>query len=164
MISDTENLRLDRRTAFTGIGAGLALAFSTQTKAAGPEAVPALEVEKENIVNDFCAAWATRDADQLASYLSDDIEYHMFEGRPPINGVAEFSAQLKPFMAGMAEIDWEMLRSSVMGDIVINERIDHFIRAEGSNAPDNHFHVVGVFLVRGGKIVYWKDYNLSGEL
>ncbi|MEQ8507687.1 MAG: limonene-1,2-epoxide hydrolase family protein [Rhodospirillaceae bacterium] len=164
MNNDTENLRLDRRTAFTGIGAGLALVFSSQTKAASPEAVPALEVEKEKIVNDFCAAWATRDADQLVSYLSDDIEYHMFEGRPPINGVAEFSAQLKPFMAGMTEIDWEMLRSSVMGDIVINERIDHFIRAEGSGAPDNHFHVIGIFLVRGGKIVYWKDYNLSGEL
>ena len=164
MTDNTESLRLDRRTAFSGIGAGIALALSAQAKAAGPEAESDLEAEKEKIVNEFCAAWATKDADQLASFLSDDIEYHMFEGRPPINGLAEFSVQLKPFVAGMAEIDWEILRSCTMGDIVLNERIDHFIRPEGSAAPDSHFHVVGVFLVRGGKIVYWKDYNLSGEL
>lgn len=155
---------IDRRDLIGGLGAGLALAFASNAQAAGPEADPALEREKEKIVNDFCAAWALRDADALTPYLAESIEYHMFEGRPPINGLAEFSTQLKPFMAGMREIDWEMIRSSVMGDIVLNERIDHFLRPEGSNAPDNHFHVVGVFVVREGKIQYWKDYNLSGVL
>lgn len=158
------DVSLDRRDLLGGLGAGLALAFASSTQAAGPEADPALERQKEKIVNDFCKAWSLKDADALTPYLSDDIEYHMFEGRPPINGVAEFSAQLKPFMSGMREIDWEMLRSTVMGDIVLNERIDHFLRPEGSEAPDSHFHVVGVFLVRDGKIKYWKDYNLSGTL
>lgn len=157
-------LNMNRRDLLSGLGAGLALAMSSNARAAGPEADPALEREKEKIVNDFCAAWATRDADALTPYLADDIEYYMFEGRPPINGLAEFSAQLKPFMSGMREIDWEILRSSVMGDVVLNERIDHFLRPEGSEAPDSHFHVVGVFLVREGKIQYWKDYNLSGVL
>jgi limonene-1,2-epoxide hydrolase len=119
---------------------------------------------KEKIVNDFCRDWATRDATKLTSYLDDEIEYHMFEGAPPIMGVDAFKTQLTPFMAGMREIEWEILRSSVMGDIVLNERIDHFFRKEGSEAPDNHFHIVGVFLVRDGKIKYWKDYNLSGTL
>lgn len=155
---------LDRRDLLGGLGAGLALALATNAQAAGPNADPALEKQKEQIVNDFCKAWSTRDADALTPFLTDDIEYHMFEGRPPINGIADFSAQLKPFMSSMREIDWEILRSSVMGDIVLNERIDHFLRPEGSNAPDNHFHVVGVFLVREGKIKYWKDYNLSGAL
>lgn len=158
------NSTIERRDVLGGLGAGLALAFASNAKAAGPEADPALEREKEKIVNEFCKAWSSKDPDVLTPYLAEDVEYYMFEGRPPINGVAEFSAQLKPFMSGMREIDWEILRSSVMGDIVLNERIDHFLRPEVSNAPDNHFHVVGVFLVRDGKIKYWKDYNLSGVL
>ncbi|MGB1876041.1 MAG: limonene-1,2-epoxide hydrolase family protein [Rhodospirillaceae bacterium] len=158
------NNPLERRALLGGLGAGIALAFRSGANAAGPDADPALEAEKEKIVTDFCKAWAKRDADALTPYLADDIEYYMFEGRPPINGVAELSSQLEPFMASMREIDWEILRSTVMGDIVLNERIDHFMRPEGSQAPDNHFHIVGVFLVRDGKIKYWKDYNLSGTL
>lgn len=164
MDNSSLGLTLERRDLIGGLGAGLAMAFAGTAQAAGPKADPALEHQKEKIVNDFCKAWAMKDPDVLTPYLAEDVEYYMFEGRPPINGVADFSAQLKPFMAGMSEIDWEILRSSVMGDIVLNERIDHFIRPEGSDAPDNHFHVVGVFLVRDGKIKYWKDYNLSGVL
>ena len=164
MTKDETDAALERRTLLGGLGAGLALAFGSTAQAAGPEADTALESEKEKIVTDFCKAWAMKDADALTAYLADDIEYHMFEGRPPINGIPEFSAQLKPFMASMHEIDWEILRSTAMGDIVLNERIDHFIQPEGSQAPDNHFHIVGVFLVRDGKIKYWKDYNLSGVL
>ena len=154
----------ERRGLLSGFGAALALSFAAQANAQTPEADAALEVEKEKIVNDFCAAWASRDASQLTPFLDDEIEYHMFEGAPPINGKEAFAAQLQPFMAGMREIDWEILRSSVMGDIVLNERIDHFLRNEGSEAPDNHFHIIGVFLVRDGKIKYWKDYNLSGSI
>ncbi|MBT4740939.1 MAG: SnoaL-like domain-containing protein [Rhodospirillaceae bacterium] len=158
------DIALERRAILGGLGAGLALALGTSANAAEPGADPAVEAEKEKIVTDFCKAWAKRDADALTAYLADDVEYHMFEGRPPINGLAEFSGQLKPFMASMREIDWEILRSTVMGDVVLNERIDHFLRPDGSQAPDNHFHVVGVFLVREGKIKYWKDYNMSGSL
>ena len=63
------------------------------------------------------------------------------------------------FMANMKEINWEILRSTAMGDIVMNERIDHFIRGEDSAVPNNHFDVVGIFVVRQGKIQYWKDYG-----
>ncbi len=155
--------QLERRDLLSGFGAALALSISTQANAQTPEVNTAVEAEKEKIVNDFCAAWSSRDASQLTTFLDDKIEYHMFEGAPPINGKETFTAQLQPFMAGMREIDWEILRSTVMGDIVLNERIDHFLRKEGSEAPDNHFHIVGVFLVRDGKIKYWKDCNLSGE-
>lgn len=164
MTKDTGFEDRGRRDVLAGLGAALALGFTSISQAAETDANTALEAEKEKIVNDFCAAWASRDAAQLTPFLDETIEYHMFEGAPPINGLDAFSTQLQPFMADMREIDWEILRSSVMGDIVLNERIDHFIRKEGSEAPDNHFHIVGVFLVRDGKIKYWKDYNLTGTL
>ena len=43
--------------------------------------------------------------------------------------------------------------------LVINDRVDHFIRPPNSGKPDNHFAVTGVFLVRDGKILYWADYR-----
>ena len=155
---------MERRDILGGLGATLALSFASPARAEGPTANPALESAKEKIVNDFCRDWSTRDASKLIPYLDAELEYHMFEDAPPIIGLDTFSAQLGPFMAGMKEIDWEILRSVTMGDIVLNERVDHFIRKEGAERPDNHFHIVGVFLVRDGKIKYWKDYNLSGAL
>ena len=155
---------MDRRDILGGLGASVALVLAYPAKAECPESDPAPVSEKEKIVNDFCRDWATRDASKLTPYLDAGIEYHMFEGAPPIMGLDTFTAQLSPFMAGMEAIEWEIIRSTVMGDIVLNERIDHFIRKEGAEGPDNHFHIVGVFLVRGGKIKYWKDYNVSGVL
>ncbi len=160
----TELQDFDRRNVLTGLGAALSLGIATSKPAFAQEPDRALETEKEKIVNDFCAAWSLRDAAQLLPYLDETVEYHMFEGAPPISGLEMFQSRLQPFMADMREIEWEILRSTVMGDIVLNERIDHFLRKEGSEAPDNHFHIVGVFLIRDGKIKYWKDYNLSGVL
>lgn len=154
----------DRRRILSGLSATLATGLVSSAHAASHEANPSLEADKEKIVNDFCRDWATRDANTLLSYLDLEIEYHMFEGAPPINGHAAFSEQLGPFLDDMREVRWDILRSSVMGDVVLNERIDYFFRKEGSQAPDNEFHVVGVFLIRDGKIKYWKDYGLSGAL
>jgi limonene-1,2-epoxide hydrolase len=120
------------------------------------------EAAKIDLVSRFCLAWNTKDVEKLIPYLADAIEYQVFEGRPTINGIEQFRAQMGKFMAGMKTIDWEIKRSAAIGDLVINERIDHFIQPEGSNRPDNHFHIAGVFIVRGGKIVYWKDWRMPG--
>ncbi len=124
----------------------------------------ATEKSREDFVNAFCTSWNERDAEKLIPYLADDIEYHVFEGgQLVVNGVDQFREQMTPFMAGMKEIRWEIKRSHAMGDVVINERIDHFILPNGENFPRSPFHVTGVFLVRDGKIKYWKDYNLLNE-
>ncbi len=125
--------------------------------------VAALEAANRDLVTNFCRDWSSRDVARLLPYISDTLEYHMWEGGPVINGAAQFEQQLGGFMSGMKEIDWVISRQFAIGDIVLNERIDHFIRPEGSGQPDDHFHVVGVFLVRDGKIRYWKDYGMPDE-
>ena len=45
---------MDRRDILGGLGASLALAFASLAQAEGPESDPAVESEKEKIVNDFC--------------------------------------------------------------------------------------------------------------
>jgi limonene-1,2-epoxide hydrolase len=156
-------LDLHRRAALTAT-AGLfaAPAFATDANKSNKDN-SANEKAITTLVNDFCKAWSGKDVEKLVPFISPDIEYHMFEGAPPIKGVEQFRQRLGGFMAGMKEIDWEMLRSHAIGDVVLNERIDHFIQKPDAGKPDNHFHVAGVFLVRGGKIVYWKDYNMPGK-
>ncbi|MBM3513022.1 MAG: hypothetical protein FJX59_04835 [Alphaproteobacteria bacterium] len=120
--------------------------------------------EQANIafVTKFCDDWSSKDVEKLIPYLAPEIEYHVFEGGPVVKGIDQFRAQMGGFMKGMREITWETKRSAAIGDLVINERIDHFIQPEGSTRPDNHFHIAGVFIVRGGKIVYWKDWRMPG--
>lgn len=120
------------------------------------------EQENERIVTQFCKDWANRDAAALAEYLSEDVVYQMFEGRPDINGKEEFVQALDGFLKNMKEVEWEITRSFAIGELVINERIDHFIGAdEGSSM---HFAIAGFFLVRDGKIKLWRDYSLPGGI
>ncbi|MBL8644853.1 MAG: nuclear transport factor 2 family protein [Rhodospirillaceae bacterium] len=155
----------ERRSILTSLGLGVLGAFAAATS----HATDASESRKDNadhekkliaLVTDFCKAWSGKDVENLIPYLAPEIEYHMFEGAPPIKGHDQIRQRLGAFMAGQKEITWDMLRSYAVGDVVLNERIDHFIQPEGSPKPSNHFHVAGVFLVRDGKISYWKDYNM----
>jgi limonene-1,2-epoxide hydrolase len=121
------------------------------------------ETDNEALVNQFCENWALQDVEKLISYLHEDIEYTMWEGGPEIKGHDQFREQLSGFISGMKEVRWETYRSHAMGDIIINERTDYFIRPDGSDFPPSPFHIVGVFLVRDGKIISWKDYGLSED-
>lgn len=121
-----------------------------------------LEIENERIVTQFCLDWAKRDVNLLADYLAEDIEYQMFEGRPDIVGREEFIKTLGGFLAGLKEVEWEILRTDSIGELVINDRIDHFIGEDENRSM--HFAIAGVFLVRDGKIKMWKDYALPGGI
>ena len=120
----------------------------------------ASEQENERIVTQFCLDWAKQDVKLLAGYLADDIEYQMYEGRPDIVGREQFIAELGGFLSGLKEVKWEILRSHAIGELVINERVDHFIAEDESKSF--HLPIAGVFLVRDGKIKMWKDYSYTG--
>ena len=120
----------------------------------------ALEEENERLVTQFCLDWAKRDADLLVEYLSEDIEYQMYEGRPDIVGHEQFKQELGEWLKGLKEVKWEINRSHAIGELVINERVDHFISEDEKKTF--HLPIAGVFLVRDGKIKMWKDYSLPG--
>ena len=121
----------------------------------------AVEIENEKIVTQFCLDWAQRDADLLVDYLAEDIEYQMYEGRPDIVGHEQFKQELGDWLKGLQEVKWDILRSHAIGELVINERVDHFI----SDDPAKTFRlpIAGVFLVREGKIKMWKDYSMPAS-
>jgi len=121
-----------------------------------------LEIENERIVTQFCLDWSKRDAALLADYLADDIVYQMFEGNPDIIGKDQFIKTLDGFLKSMREVEWEILRTYSVGELVINDRIDHFIGKDESKSM--HFAIAGWFLVRDGKIRLWRDYSLPGGI
>jgi len=116
------------------------------------------EQENMDLVKRFCADWARQDAELLADYFADSFEYMVWEGGPVITGKAEFIKQMGPFLKKLKSVDWEVLRSEAIGSMVINERIDHFYAHDSKH--DNHPHLLGMFIVRDGKIAVWRDYNL----
>ena len=157
-----------RHTRRTILAAAGALAGCSVMSAGGDNAVnettaqSELEIENERIVTQFCLDWATRDVNLLADYLADDIQYQMFEGRPDIMGREAFIKELGPFLANLKEVEWEILRSSTIGELVINDRIDHFVGEDEKRSM--HFAIAGFFVVRDGKIKIWKDYALPGGI
>ncbi len=164
-----ERSALSRRDVLVGAGglaaSGLVGCSSVAGNGAGnKEQSMSSELEKENerLVTQFCLDWAKRDVDLLADYLAEDVVYQMFEGRPDILGREAFRKELGGFLKNLKEVEWEIVRSYTIGNLVINDRIDHFIGE--TEKQSMHFAIAGFFLVKDGKISVWKDYSLPGGI
>ena len=110
--------------------------------------------DAEAIVNAFMAEFDAEhpDADQLASYFTDDAVYHNMPMEP-----AEGLEAVKAALAGVSQMTsrgWEVLHSAASGDVVLNERVDRF----DMGGTEVSVQVCGVFEIRDGKIARWRDY------
>ena len=116
------------------------------------------EQANEDLVNQFCRDWSKQDAVLLTTYFAQPFEYMVWEGGPVITTNEAFIKQMGPFLTKLKSVDWVVVRSHVVGPMVINERIDHFYAQDSKY--DNHPHIAGMFIVRDGKIAVWRDYNM----
>ncbi len=110
--------------------------------------------DAESVVNAFMAEFDAEhpDAEQLASYFTDDAVYHNMPMDP-----AEGIEAIKAALAGVSQMTsrgWEVLHSASSGNVVLNERIDRF----EIGGQDVTVQVCGVFELRDGKIARWRDY------
>ena len=110
--------------------------------------------DAEAVVNAFMAEFDAEhpDADQLASYFTDDAVYHNMPMAP-----AEGIEAVKAALAGVSQMTskgWEVLHSAATGDVVLNERVDRF----EMGGQEVVVQVCGVFELRDGKIARWRDY------
>ncbi|MEO7385423.1 MAG: limonene-1,2-epoxide hydrolase family protein [Gammaproteobacteria bacterium] len=156
-------LSCSRRTWLAG-SAAIGLAACQQLAVAHDRAADRtdLEIANETLVNNFCRDWSTLDVNAITPYLADDLTYQISPGQPLITSLEQFKKQIGPFMAKLESIRWEILRSYVIGPMVLNERIDHFNAAADSKTPSMRFQVAGEFLVEGNKIKVWKDWLIPG--
>jgi len=105
------------------------------------------------VVEQFCAAFATKDVDTIAGLLADDVVYHNV-GMAPAVGKEASVAMIQGFLDMSESMSFEIHRIAANGDSVLTERTDTFT-INGAQAP---VAVMGTFDLRDGKIVAWRDY------
>ena len=144
-----------------GLAGGLAAGCTELASGGGGKAASTpLETANADLVTRFCLDWALRDVEKLVPYLADNLIYQMFEKRPDLIGLEEFRREVGPFLKDLARVEWEILRTFTIGQVVINERVDHFVAKPGGRSM--HFPIAGLFVVKTGKIELWRDYSLPG--
>ena len=108
-------------------------------------------------VNAFMKAAASRDYETAMTYLADDIEYQNMP-LPPVTGKEAVQATLDMLLANGTGSEWvvhrELVSENGAGATVMNERTDRFIVGEKTM----ELPVAGVFELRDGVIVLWRDY------
>jgi limonene-1,2-epoxide hydrolase len=143
-----------RRSMLNTAGLGLAAIADLAAPAHAAELSPA---EKANVqvVNDFCAAWPAHDLNRVMSFFAENCSYRITETQEPIKGKQAVKDRIQSFLSSVEK--FEVNETFAKGPMVFNERHDHFLKG----GPLKMWHGVGVFFLKGGKIVEWSDYTIS---
>lgn len=112
------------------------------------------------IVTAFFAEWDKSPEMLLASYRAYLTPATIWEnvGVSTTTGIDEAIALLGRFEQtyGVKTIGVDMINISVAGNVVMTERIDRLIAADGREIMA--IRLMGVLEVQNGKIVCWRDY------
>ena len=151
------DLRITRRIFFRASG------LSAMAVAASGE-IPALadssSVEKANtqVVKDFCQSWAENPPDpekMVDQFMTDDCLVRFGDKVAPVSGKSAVVTLLGTFLTNGERYDLKILETFARGPVVVNSRIDSTLKGGRSTNPTP---VVGVFVLRDGKIKEWSDY------
>jgi len=106
-----------------------------------------------DVVTNFCATWSKLDFDEMIGYFHADAVYHNIPV-DPIAGRDNIKEMIIGFCAGWDRVDFEVRHAVANGDVVLTERVDHFVSAERTVS----LPVMGTFELEGGLIKAWRDY------
>jgi limonene-1,2-epoxide hydrolase len=152
---------INRRDIVTVAGAIAAIGMVPARSAESDDRTE-VEIANETLVSNFCRDYSKLDVNVLAAYLADDIIYQISETQGIVDGLEEYIKRQSDLGERFELIDWQILRSHVIGPLVINERIDYFIARPEARQPNMRFAVAGYFLVQDGKIQVWRDFTIPG--
>ena len=114
-----------------------------------------MEDPQKNIalISQFIQACVRADPDEFASYFTEDAIWWNSPW-PPVKGRDAIRETLRRGSQKMAALPWEIRHIVADGNIVLTERVDHFL------VNNNKVSVpcMGVFELQGGKIAAWRDY------
>ena len=111
----------------------------------------------EQVVNDFVTAIGNKDEAAAMALVAEDCYY---DNVPvgSMTGKAKMAEFLGPMFNNKGPVEFEILRQTAVGNIVMNERVDKFA-AKGREIA---LPVAGVFEVNDGLITFWRDYFDNG--
>lgn len=116
-----------------------------------------MSVSPESVVSAFLVAMERMDYDAGLAFVDPEVEY-INGPKAPLRGPQGIRQELEPFFAPIIENQFIVQRKATAGNVVFVERLDRH------RIPQGWFElpVTGVFEVRDGKIVYWREYfNLA---
>lgn len=107
----------------------------------------------EDVVRAELRAWCSRDADEITSYFATEA---IWENVPigVVHGLDEIRKSVEGYLAHITQMNIEVLNLATAGNVVLTERIDHFIWDGTQTAA----RCMGAFDVSGEKITAWRDY------
>jgi limonene-1,2-epoxide hydrolase len=151
------------RRSFLAAGCVSAVSMAAGAEDASPPAsmppasTPA-ETANARLVADFCKAWGDDppDADKIASeYLAEDCTIRFGDTMQPVTGQTAAVKLFNSFFTNGQRSELRIVDMLARGPVVMNSRIDTTIRGKRVTNPTE---VVGVFVIRDGKIKEWSDY------
>ena len=109
--------------------------------------------ENINLVRRFIEACVRADPDEFASYFTEDAIWWNSPW-PPVQGRTTIRETLRRGSERMTALPWEILHIVAVGNVVMTERVDHFL------VGNNRISVpcMGIFELYDGKIAAWRDY------
>lgn len=110
-------------------------------------------MDNGQVVSSLLDAWRRQAVDEVLRYFADDAVCHPMPMQPLL-GKAAIAEGIKMIFSQATVDEFKTLHQLERGDIVMNERLDRFIM----NGRRVDLPVMGVFEVRGGKVVAWRDY------
>ena len=114
-----------------------------------------MELPQKNIalISEFIQACIRADPDEFASYFTEDAVWWNSPW-PPVKGRDAIRETLRKGSQKMAALPWKIRHIVADGNIVLTERVDHFL----VNDKKVSVPCMGVFELQGGKIAAWRDY------
>jgi limonene-1,2-epoxide hydrolase len=150
-------LRITRRLFFRASGLG---AIAAAASGEIPTLADTSSVEKTNIqvVKDFCQSWSDDppDPDKMVDqFMTDDCLVRFGDKVAPVSGRGAVVALFGTFLTNGERYDLKIQETFARGPVVMNARIDSTLKGARSTNPTQ---VVGVFVLRDGRIKEWSDY------
>jgi limonene-1,2-epoxide hydrolase len=129
-------------------------ATGASAQSSGDVSLADREAANEQLVRNFFSE-ASTDLDHIRDFLAEDVTFRYEDIL--LEGLDAYIAQAAPKMAAVSSYAIEPLRFAVIGDTVMNERVDIATLADGREIRLN---VASVFLIADGKIAEWREYPL----
>ena len=109
------------------------------------------------LVREFCGVWERGELGRLGDFVAEDAVFHMLP-LEPTRGLAAIREECRK-LDELGRVRIEIRHLAAAGSVVFTERLDHLRKPDHSGA----LPVVGVFEVRDGRIVAWRDYFDLGQ-
>ena len=116
-----------------------------------------MSTQGHDAVRKICETWATMSLEEFREVMTEDCDYRNI----PIEGDRHIGPEAAHAVLSAVGAKWDidLIVVNLVGDdrVVMTERTEHFTRTDGSREPFV-LPVMGVFEVRDGKVVAWRDY------